>query len=67
MKKNKQITYIIKIDCIVNEKGVVIPNGASESIKDEKGKYLDMLVYPQTQTIMMIWLGKYFSYPKMRL
>lgn len=64
--KEKHIKYIIEINCVVNEKGVVIPNGASESIKDEKGKYLDMLIYPKTQTIMMIWLGKYLSYPKLK-
>jgi hypothetical protein len=59
----KTITYKLEIHCRVNKSGAVIPTGASECILDDKGKHLNMLVYPQWYKIVMIWMGKYFSYP----
>ena len=63
MKKAKRITYKIEVFCEVNEHGVVIPDGESISVVDAKGKGLNMLNYPSSATILMIWLGKYLQYP----
>jgi len=63
MKKEKRIIYKIEIYCEVNKNGVVIPDGESISIADAKGKPLNMLNYPSSVTISIIWLGKYLQYP----
>lgn len=60
----KQITYNIKIFCDVNKHNVVIPVGSVSGVESESGKDLNMLHYPETEKIMAIWVGKYYSYPK---
>ena len=61
---NKTITYKIEITCEVNKDGFVVPVGSSDSIMNEKNENINMAKYPDTHKIMIIWLGKYFSYPK---
>ena len=61
----KYINYNITITCEVNKWGVVIPVGANEGIVDYKtNEPLNMLEYPEPYKIQLIWLGKYFQYPR---
>lgn len=60
----KQIKYHIEILCDETEDGQIIPHGCDSSVTGAGGASADMSKYPNTETIMMIWIGKYFSYPK---
>lgn len=64
-KKEKLVTYRTDILCRINNHGTVIPCGSIDSILDyETEKTIAIKGAPSHYKIIMIWLGKYFSYPR---
>lgn len=61
--KNKSISYEIKLFCKDNGK-TIVPIGSMICMKDNKDKELNMLNYPPMSEVMIVWLGKYYSYPQ---
>ena len=64
--RSNVITYKINIHCKVNTHDVVVPCGANISIVNGKDETLNMLIYPEAEKIMAIWIGKYNQYPKIK-
>lgn len=64
MKVIKTVDYQINITCDIGDKGAVVPVGAHCSIVDNKTKeHCDMIEMPDSEKIMAIWIGIYYSYP----
>lgn len=59
------IEYNIKITCEVTSNGIVIPCGSEQHIT-KNNKLENVLDYPPFHEIELIWLGKYFQYPRIK-
>lgn len=60
----KTITYEISLSCEIDKYNNVIPTGMSCGVKSGKKKNVAMNNLPTVEEVLIIWLGKYYSYPK---
>lgn len=60
----KKITYEIRLHCEIDEYDNVIPVSLNYGVKSVRGKSVVLNFLPSVEKLLMIWIGKYYSYPK---
>lgn len=62
----KQVTFEIQLHCDINDYGTIIPTGLNYGAKDKKGKDVNLNNFPPVEELLIVWLGQYYSYPKLK-
>ena len=60
----KRISYEISLSCEIDKYDNVIPMGLHCGVKSSGGKDIAMNNLPRLEDVLIVWLGKYYSYPK---